>query len=82
MTSDTERIQLLCAKLQSLGYAPNSTVRIYGEEFQVLSSPFPEGNGVAVEAKSTRKHAESVRKLRIPLPIIQVAMPPKHRPAA
>jgi hypothetical protein len=80
MIRDTETIQLLCAKLKSLGYAADSMVRIYGEEFLVISNPFPEGEGFAVEAKP--KKSASTRKLRIPLPIVQMALPPKHRPAA
>ena len=52
-----------------MGYAQSKRIRIYGEEFEVTSNPFPEGNGVAVQAVS--KHEKQARVLKLPLPVLQ-----------
>jgi hypothetical protein len=46
-------------------------IRLYGEEFEVVSDPFPEANGVAVLA--TTKQDSYVRVLRIPVTVLQRA---------
>jgi hypothetical protein len=60
-----------CEKLKQLGYGRFSCIRLYGEEVQLLSDPFPEGNGIAVEV--TTKDHQGSRTLRLPLPIVQMA---------
>jgi hypothetical protein len=42
---------------------------MYGEEFEVISNPYPDGDGISVEAVSKRENR--ARVLRIPLPILQ-----------
>ena len=59
----------ICNKVKHLGYATSRKVRLYGEEYEVVSDPFPEEDGIAVHAK-TRKNP-TVRKVRIPATVLQ-----------
>ena len=58
-----------CARIKRLGYVAFRRVRIYGEEFELLSDPFPESNRIAIRAKA--KGDSSVRVLRLPVAIVQ-----------
>jgi hypothetical protein len=60
----------VCDKLQSMGYARSKRIRIYGQEFEAVSNPFPSGNGIAIQAFSKRE--TQARTLRLPLPIVQM----------
>jgi hypothetical protein len=61
-----------CRKLISLGYARSNRVRLYGQELQLVSDPFPDRDGgIAVEVLAK---SESVsRTLRLPLTVLHVA---------
>jgi hypothetical protein len=61
-----------CRKLISLGYARSNRVRLYGQELQLVSDPFPvRDGGIAVEVLAK---SESVsRTLRLPLTVLHVA---------
>ena len=61
----------LCERLKALGYAESKKIRVYGDEFEVVSNPFQQGNGVAVRVRSQR--AQQARILAVPLPVLQVA---------
>jgi hypothetical protein len=61
----------VCASVKRLGYGPNQTIRLYGEEFEVVSDPFPEAGGVAVSVKS-KKNA-GTRVVQLPATILQSA---------
>jgi hypothetical protein len=61
-----------CEKLRQLRYGRFNRIRLYGEEVQLLSDPFPEANGIAVEV--TTKDHQGSRTLKLPLPIVQMAM--------
>jgi hypothetical protein len=39
-------VSALCAHVKRLGYGMSKHIRLYGEEFEVVSDPFPEANGV------------------------------------
>jgi hypothetical protein len=54
----------ICARVKRLGYTTSGRIRLYGEEFEVVSEPFPEAGGIAVHV-TTKKEA-SIRALRIP----------------
>jgi hypothetical protein len=54
---------------KKLGYSRSKRIRIYGEEFEIVSDPFVEGNGLAVEV-ITRTDTQ-VRTLRLPLVLLQ-----------
>ena len=64
-------ISRICAQVKHLGYAAARRIRLYGEEFEVVSDPFPEADGVAVHV-TTRKDP-SIRLLRIPMTVLQSA---------
>src|SRR4030095_402615 len=40
--SPSPSILEMCANVKRMGYAASSRVRLYGEDFEVLSDPFPE----------------------------------------
>ena len=61
----------ICAQVKHLGYAAARRIRLYGEEFEVVSDPFPEANGVAVHV--TTKKDPGIRLLRIPMTVLQSA---------
>ena len=63
----------VCAHVKKLGFAASDHIRLYGEEFEVISDPFPQEDGIAVQAKSLRADAKSspVRVLQLPATIIQ-----------
>jgi len=68
-SQDSAELREICDRLKNLGYAQSKHIRIYGQEFTVISNPFPEGNGIAVRAVSKRETLERI--LMIPLPILQ-----------
>jgi hypothetical protein len=58
-----------CARIKHLGYAASRHVRIYGEEFELLSDPFPQANSIAIRAKAKRD--SHIRVLTLPVTITQ-----------
>jgi hypothetical protein len=58
----------MCAQIKQFGYAASQKIRIYGEEFEVLSDPFPNDGGIAIEVRS-RRTAQS-RLLQLPATVI------------
>jgi hypothetical protein len=72
MTAEVDHGLEMCKKLMSLGFARLQRVRLYGQEVQLVSDPFPDREGkIAVEVKG---RSESVsRTIRLPLPVVQVA---------
>ncbi len=68
MMKQAEKHILLCKELRRLGYGPHCRVRLYGEEFDLISNPVRDGSGYSIDGIS---HASgSVRHIRIPLPIV------------
>jgi hypothetical protein len=61
----------MCTQVKRLGYAASDRIRLYGEDFEVLSDPFPEADGIAVRVKSLRAQSESVRVLQLPATVLQ-----------
>jgi len=64
-----ESVEDACARIKHLGYVAFRRVRIYGEEFELLSDPFPERDRIAIRAKA--KGDSGVRILRLPMAIVQ-----------
>jgi len=62
-------VEEACARIKQLGYVASRRVRIYGEEFELLSDPFPQADQIAIRAKA--KSDSRVRILRLPLTIMQ-----------
>jgi hypothetical protein len=61
----------ICAHVKHLGYSASKSVRLYGEQFEVVSDPFPEADGIAVHV--TTKKDSKVRVLQIPATVLQSA---------
>jgi len=59
----------ICAKVKHLGYATSGRIRLYGEDFEVVSDPFPEAEGIAVHVKT--KKDSRIRVLRLPATLLQ-----------
>jgi len=59
----------VCARVRHLGYAASGRVRLYGEDFEVVSDPFPEADGIAVRV--TTKKDSKIRVLQIPATVLQ-----------
>lgn len=59
----------MCARVKKLGYTTSRRVRLYGEEFEVVSEPFPQANGIAVHVKTRRD--ETIRVLQLPATVTQ-----------
>jgi hypothetical protein len=57
--------------LKHLGYAISRRIRLYGEEFEVVSDPFSEAGGIAVRV--TTKKDLTIRVLQIPATVLQTA---------
>ncbi len=58
-----------CAHVKQLGYAASEHIRLYGEEYEVVSDPFPEDDGIAVHVKT--KSNSTVRVLQLPATVVQ-----------
>jgi hypothetical protein len=70
-----DSVEDACARIKHLGYVAFRRVRIYGEEFELLSDPFPEADRIAIRAKA--KGESSVRILRLPVTIVQSGRRPR-----
>ncbi len=57
-----------CSKIKDLGYGITRHIHMYGQRFQIVSDPFPDGDGVAVHAISA--HDPAIRTLRLPVSIL------------
>jgi hypothetical protein len=70
----------ICAHVKHLGYAASGRVRLYGEEFEVVSDPFPEADGIAVHV--TTKKDSKIRVLQLPATVLQSVKKARARSAA
>jgi hypothetical protein len=69
MSSQSEELTtMVCAQIKKLGYARSKRIRIYGEEFEVVSDPFPEGKGIAIQVMT--KADMRVRTLQLPVTVL------------
>lgn len=73
MTSHTDKSPSfnaeVCAGVKRLGYGAKQTVRLYGEEFEVISDPFPESGGIAVTVRM--KKSNNIRTVQLPATLLQ-----------
>lgn len=58
----------VCAQIKQFGYTVSQRIRIYGEEFEVLSDPFPSDGGIAIRVSS--KRTSQTRVLQLPATVI------------
>ena len=70
-SGDFPSVSEVCAHVKQLGFAASRRIRLYGEEFEVVSDPFPQADGIAVRV--TTKKDSSIRVLRIPATVLQSA---------
>jgi hypothetical protein len=63
----------ICAKLKALGYARTNRIRLYGEEYEVLSDPFSRDDGVAVEVVTAKERTPRI--LKLPKMILRMVAP-------
>ena len=47
-----------CVRIKGLGYSFPRHIKMYGEEFQIVSDPFPDGVRVAVKVTSSLEPGE------------------------
>jgi hypothetical protein len=66
---DAPSVSEICDRVKHLGYAVSKRVRLYGEEFDVVSDPFPDADGIAVHV--TTKKDSKIRVLQIPATVLQ-----------
>lgn len=57
-----------CVRIKDLGYSSSHHIHMYGERFEIVSDPFPDGNGVGVLVTTVREPAK--RTLRLPTSIL------------
>jgi hypothetical protein len=62
-------ISEMCAHVKDLGYGSSAHVRLYGEDFEVLSDPFSDEGGIAIHVRT--KNDSSIRVLRLPATVLQ-----------
>jgi hypothetical protein len=75
---ESPSVSEMCAHVKHLGYAAPGRIRLYGEEFEVVSDPFPEDDGIAVHVKT--KSNSTVRVLQLPATVVQSVK--RRRPKA
>jgi hypothetical protein len=66
---ESPSVSEMCAHVKHLGYAAPGRIRLYGEEFEVVSDPFPEDDGIAVHVRT--KSNATVRVLQLPATVVQ-----------
>jgi hypothetical protein len=67
--NESPTIAEVCASVKRLGYGARQRIRLYGEEFEVISDPFPEADGIAVHAKTEKD--TRIRVVRLPATVLQ-----------
>jgi hypothetical protein len=59
----------VCASVKRLGYGVSQCIRLYGEEFEVISDPFPQAGGIAVNVRT--KKGDGIRMVQLPATVLQ-----------
>ena len=67
----------ICDRVKHLGFKVSGRVRLYGEEYEVVSDPFLEADRVALQVKSAKN--PTVRVLHLPATVLQNAK--RQKPA-
>ena len=72
MTSQLEMspsVAEICASVKRLGYGVSQRIRLYGEDLEVISDPFPEAGGIAVNVKDRK--GRGTRVVQLPATVLQ-----------
>jgi len=62
---------VVCEKLKRIGYSNGQRIRIYGEEFDLISDPVTVHEQMIFVEGVERRSGET-RRIRIPLPILRM----------
>ena len=57
-----------CVRIKDLGYGSSQHIYMYGERFDIVSDPFPDGKGVAIHVTTDKDPTK--RTLRLPTSIL------------
>jgi hypothetical protein len=68
VTDLVNKENFICEKLRRLGYARERRIRLYGEEFRLVSNPKPDGDGFAIDGIASSSGNQ--RRIRVPLSIV------------
>jgi hypothetical protein len=68
----TEKQNNLSARLKRLGFTKGNQMRLYGEVFELVSEPILMADNVVL-VDATEKKSGLSRRVRIPLPIVNMA---------
>jgi hypothetical protein len=68
----TEKQISLSARLKRLGFTKGNQMKLYGEVFDFVSEPIVMADNVVLLDATERKSGQS-RRVRIPLPIVNMA---------
>ncbi|HXR15218.1 MAG TPA: hypothetical protein VN777_03310 [Terriglobales bacterium] len=78
MTSyDEISLSEVCTRVKNLGYAPSKRIRIYGEEFDIVSDPFPHDGGLAIHVRT--REESGIRLVRLPAMLVRAAAVKEQR---
>jgi hypothetical protein len=58
----------ICTRIKKLGYIVGKHMNLYGEHMEMVSDPFVEGDGVAVQAISSS--SPTVRTIELPVSVL------------
>ena len=67
----------LCGNLKRMGFTQDSQMRLYGQEFELMSDPIVMADDVVFVDAIERESGRS-RRVRIPLTIVQRARTERH----
>jgi hypothetical protein len=67
----TPSVAEICASVKRLGYGVSQSIRLYGEEFEVISDPFPGSGGIAVSVRT--KNSDGIRVVQLPTTVLHSA---------
>ena len=68
----TEQHLTLCASLKHLGFLPGNEMKLYGEQFELLSEPIVMADNLVV-VEAIEKMSRRLRRVPIPLPVLKTA---------
>jgi hypothetical protein len=68
----TEKQVLLSTRLKKLGFTKGSQMKLYGEVFELVSEPIVMADNLVL-VDATEKTSGRSRRVRIPLPIVNMA---------
>lgn len=75
----TDEVPLLemCERVKKLGYSVGKHIHMCGEQWDVLSDPFPLDGGIAVKVKV--RGGDGVRTIKLPETVLQSIRKEKRR---